>query len=142
MPTIHRESHTDHLTMTQIAWVLAALEGRDGFFIETLTMPVEIGSTINALYGPACGDPPILDAETYEDVRPPRKHLSRLKIDSPKRKTQQITAICGPHDGQPCVVYTIYGGPLAPKEPTDPTLQEKDREESIKFWSQHALASR
>lgn len=38
-----------------------------------------------------------------------------------------------------CVLYTTYGGPAAPKEPTDPTIRPSEVRESDEFWSQHAL---
>lgn len=37
-----------------------------------------------------------------------------------------------------CVLYTAFGGPLAPQEPGDPGC--KDVEASRRFWSEHALA--
>ena len=36
-------------------------------------------------------------------------------------------------------MFTAFYGPLAPKEPTDPTLSDAEREEAVKFWSKHAL---
>ena len=40
----------------------------------------------------------------------------------------------------PCILYTVFGGPIAPKEPDDPTLTDEQRPESIAFWAEHALA--
>jgi hypothetical protein len=40
-----------------------------------------------------------------------------------------------------CILYTAFGGPLTPKEPGDATLSGEERQESFKFWSQHALSA-
>jgi hypothetical protein len=57
---------------------------------------------------------------------------------------RELPWLCWVCDGKkeiahPCMLYTAFGGPLAPKEPGDPTLKDSEREESEKFWSQHAL---
>jgi hypothetical protein len=36
-----------------------------------------------------------------------------------------------------CIVYTMYGGPLAPQEPGDPGCRDVDASKA--FWSEHAL---
>lgn len=41
--------------------------------------------------------------------------------------------------GEVWVVFTAYFGTPAPKEPTDPRLQEAEREGSLAFWKRHAL---
>jgi len=38
------------------------------------------------------------------------------------------------------VLYTAYGGPVAPREPFDRSLDEEAKAESEKFWAEHALA--
>jgi hypothetical protein len=40
-----------------------------------------------------------------------------------------------------CILYTAFGGPLTPKEPGDAALSGEERQESFKFWSQHALSA-
>ena len=37
-----------------------------------------------------------------------------------------------------CIVYTMYGGPLAPQEPDDPACKNVDA--SRAFWAAHALS--
>jgi hypothetical protein len=37
-------------------------------------------------------------------------------------------------------LYTAYGGPEAPQEPTDPNLPAGKREMSETFWKVHALS--
>jgi len=81
------------------------------------------------------------------------------------RATRKVTVIAGPHEeadvcprcagklGAPgacdlcdgygkikyaCILYTAFGGPLAPQEPGDPGC--KDLTASTAFWRDHALA--
>lgn len=54
------------------------------------------------------------------------------------RQVRTVTVIAGPHDGQPCVLFTAFGGPLAPQEPGDPGC--KDPDASRAFWAEHALS--
>lgn len=145
----HPDSHLDHnLTDAQIAYLLERFADRDAFFIETIELPADLGTVPCALYGPTMGDDPIQDSETTLAVRGGRKGPSRL-IDRPLRPTRQITVIAGPHDGQPCVLFTAYGGPAAPREPweleTDPAhcredFTSLDLAQSRAFWAQHALS--
>ena len=54
-----------------------------------------------------------------------------------------MTVVAGPHDGHPCVLYTAYGGPIAPREPWDPALTDTlgiDLAASLTFWREHALS--
>ena len=128
-------SHTDHVNAEIIDMIVEKFKERDGFFIETFE--VKGGSFDCALYGPACGDGPITEARM--EAREGREHLSRV-IDAPTRKTNVLTVIAGPHESEPCVLYTAFGGPLSPKEPNDPFLKEEEREASTAFWKDHALA--
>jgi hypothetical protein len=42
---------------------------------------------------------------------------------------------------EPCVLYTAYGGPQAPREPGDPAIKDfAEQAASEIFWSEHALA--
>lgn len=135
------DSHLDHgLTGPQIAHLLLTFEERDGFFIETLELPAALGALPCALRGPAMGEPPVgSDAPVVYERRGGRAYDSRL-VDWERTTTRLVTVIAGPHEGHPCVLYTAYGGPLAPKEPGDPTLKPEEREASEAFWSEHALA--
>lgn len=131
-------SHVDHVSPEVVDWALNQFADRKGFFIETNQLPSELPELDNALYGPVCGDPPV--EEGYMGQRPGREYQSHL-VARPLRKTRTVTVIAGPHGDEPCVLYTIFGGPLSPKEVNDPTLAEKDREASVKFWKEHALAT-
>lgn len=161
---LHKESHLDHgLTARQLAHVLLMFADRDAFFIETITLPDELGQVPCALFGPIMGDDAIPSLLVEMKPRGDRKYSSRVisKFDpvgtdwirlgtkhlSTKRTVNTLTVIAGPYDGEagilytgePCILYTAFGGPITPKEPNDPTLADDKREESIAFWAEHAL---
>jgi hypothetical protein len=137
---IHKDSHLDHgLSSEQLLYIINKFTGRTGFFIETIQLPTTLGSVDCGLYGPTMGDDPVPAIAVAYAKRVPREYTSRV-IVKPARKTQLVTVIAGPHDNLPCVLYTAFGGPKTPKEPNDPTLKPEEREESIAFWAEHALA--
>lgn len=163
----HKESHLDHgLSGAQVDYIMERFADRQSFFIETLTLPRELGTIPCGLYGPEMGDSPIGDSEVTYEPRGSRAWNSRL-IDLPTRQQHQVTVIAGPHeepcwhcDGSggigewkaripcgtcdhgkvkhACILYTAFGGPLAPQEPGDPGC--KDPEASAAFWREHALS--
>lgn len=163
----HQASHVDHgLSDAQLRYLLDRFAARDSFFIETITLPRELGTVPCGLYGPVMGDPAIGEAEVTYAPRGSRAWKSRL-IDLPARPQHEVTVIAGPHeepcwhcDGSggigsskaripcgtctggkvkhACILYTAFGGPVAPQEPGDPGC--KDPEASTAFWQQHALA--
>ena len=51
-----------------------------------------------------------------------------------------MTVIGGPDGDDPCVLYTAFGGPAAPREPWDPSLDEAGWAASLAFWEAHALS--
>lgn len=137
---LHKDSHLDHgLSSEQLLYIINKFNNRTGFFIETFQLPTTLGGIDCALYGPTMGDDPIPSCDAADVKRPGREYTSRAVV-RPKRRTQLVTVIAGPHDNLPCVLYTTFGGPKSPKEPNDPTLKDEEREESIAFWSEHALA--
>ena len=163
----HKESHLDHaLTDAQVAHVMKLFADRESFFIETITLPPELGTVPCGLYGPLVGDPPIGELEVTYAARGARAWSSRL-VDLPPRQQHEVTVIAGPHEepcwhcdgsggvgewkaripcgtcdhgkvAHACILYTAFGGPTAPQEPGDPGC--KDPEESATFWREHALA--
>ena len=138
MLTQHADSHLDHhLTDAQIAHVLARFADRDGFFIETFELPAELGTVPCGLHGPIMGDPPVPDSEVRYERRGAREHKSRL-VDRPARPVRTVTVIAGPHAGHGCVIFTAFGGPLAPQEPGDVRRQieevEHRRREIVAEW--------
>ena len=133
----HPESHVDHgLTEAQLQYLLGRFADRSGFFIETITLPRELGAVPCGLYGPIMGDPAIREDEVTYERRGTRAWNSRL-IDLLPRQQHEVTVIAGPHE-ETCILYTAFGGPAAPQEPGDPGC--KDPAASAVFWREHALA--
>lgn len=137
---IHPDSHLDHgLTPEQLAWVLTQVEGKREFFRATFTLPEALGTVPCGLVGPATGQAPVAEADVTYVVRPGRQWASRC-VDHALVPTREVTIIGGPHDGREFVLYTVYGGPQAPREPADPSLKtDEDRAISVEFWGQHGL---
>jgi len=134
----HRDSHVDHnLTEEQIRYLFDRFADRNAFFLETLELPAQLGNVPCGLWGPIMGDPPVNETEVLHERRGARAWTSRV-VERPTRPTRTITVIAGPHDNNPCVLYTAFGGPAAPQEPGDPGC--KDPAASAAFWREHALA--
>lgn len=135
---LHTDSHVDHgLTPEQLAWLLERYADRGEFFIDTAELPEHLGTVPCGLHGPAMGDDPIPDVEVSLESRGDREWPSRL-CGRTARQTRQVSVIAGPHEGHPCVLYTAFGGPVAPQEPGDPDC--RDIEASEAFWAEHALS--
>lgn len=136
---IHKDSHVDHgLTQSQIDFLVSLFADRDAFFIETVELPEELGTVACGLHGPAMGDAPIPDNEIFWYKRGNREYTSRM-CHRGMRQVRTVSVIAGPHDGHACVLYTAFGGPVAPQEFNDPTC--KDLLKSQAFWSEHALGT-
>lgn len=134
---ITKDSHLDHgVTTAQLAWLLEQFGDRDGFFIETVDLPTRLGTVPCGLYGPLMGDDPV-GRVAARAPRAPREWPSRL-VHRPLRQVSQVSVIAGPHEGDACVLYTVFGGPVAPQEPGDPKCNDKEASES--FWAEHALS--
>jgi hypothetical protein len=137
------------------------------------------------LSGALCSNKTNANGGAYTKWRGDRKYFSRV-VDRPTRPTRTVTVIGGGHDERveegtpgavkkyladatpvwviphPCILYTAFGGPLAPKEPGDLQAQvnavkadtqmddllkarqlaqlEQKLVESTTFWSEHALS--
>jgi len=135
--------HADHgISQRQMGLVKDVigerLTGLNGFFIQQITIPEEMGPVPCGLYGPAMGDDP--QSPETDGVamlhRPDRDWPDRV-VEKPLRPVDYVQAI-GIIDGEECVLFTVYGGPLAPQNPKDPSCQ--DVEEAIEWWSKHALS--
>lgn len=139
--TISPASHLDHgLSPEAITWLLGQFTDRNEFFIASVELPAQFSEIDCALHGPVVGDNPIEESEVFYQMRKGRGNYSRLCKRAP-RKTRTVTVIAGPNEGDPCVLYTAFGGPLAPKETGDVTIKsESEREASEKFWAEHALS--
>lgn len=116
------DSHLDHgLTPAHLAW-LASLDASGGVVsVMTLTLPDELPALQCALYGPAMGDAPVVEGIILS-MRGERTWWSRT-VALPARETRFVTIVTGSHGDEPCVLYTAYGGPAAPREPGDPLLR-------------------
>lgn len=144
--TISPDSHVDHhLPAETLRYVIATVETEratnlgHGLVIHTVTLPEAIAPVPCALVGPATGHKPVTEDRVRHEARPPREYTSRL-ITHPLVFTREVTVIVGENAGDPAVLYTAFGGPLAPREPGDPTLPEDSCAESEAFWKDHALA--
>jgi len=94
----HRDSHVDHdLTEEQLRYLLDRFANRDAFFIETITLPRDLGTVPCGLYGPLMGDPLIGDDEVHYVQRGERAWASRL-VDLPPREQHEVTVIAGPYE--------------------------------------------
>lgn len=140
--------HADHgLTERQLSYVRTFLNGfaPPHFFILELDIPDEMGSVPNAMMGPASGDPPVEDGpNVYLEARGDRPWEDRMVWGEfrPCSYVQVIGTRGGEinSSGNPCgdiTVFTVYGGPVAPQHPDDPT--NVDPEGARAFWSEHAL---
>ena len=145
-------SHTDHgLLPPHWSWILdvagdhvqeCGTAGGLTPLIRTVELPPGCPDIENGLYGPACGDAPVGDDEVVLERRGDRPWADRL-VARPKRPSRMLTIIAVPEwrgdaAGRRLVVFTAYGGPMAPQNPEDPS--NKDPEGSRRFWAEHALA--
>lgn len=122
-------------------WIERQFGDRQAFFIETVELPSHLGAIWCELHGPIVGEPPVTEDEVIYEARPGRAYVSRICRRAPFRQSL-LTVIAGPHKGEPCVLYTAFGGPASPREVSDPTLPEADRAASVAFWAVHALGKR
>ena len=142
MLVITHESHLDHAISTkQLDWILESFKNASGFSLTTLELPQEMGTVPCGLHGPAMGDVPVPEREVFYKTRGSRTTKSRM-CSRLVRQTRMLTVIVGPDEaGHDCVLYTTYGGPQAPREPSDPGIKtDSERKEAEDFWSEHALS--
>jgi len=146
MLNINSLSHLDHnLTLGHVRFILERFGDRSEFFIATVSLPPELTDLPCGLRGPAVGGDPVPDAHVVMEPRPGRVYPSRILLPAfmPEHlwnlTSRLLTVIAGPHEGLTCLLFTAFGGPLAPKEPGDPSLSESEREASVAFWRVHAL---
>jgi hypothetical protein len=147
---ITSDSHLDHgLTLAHVEWLKSYFAERSAFFIETVEIPDDLPPVPCALFGPEMGDERIFEADVTYVVRGGRRCCSRVLkffvrtelFGSLPRTTRKLTIVAGPHGDEPCVLYTSYGGPQAPREPGDPTIGSwEEIEKSRAFWQAHALS--
>ena len=80
----------------------------------------------------------IPEEECRMEIRGGRKGPSRMTSRDP-RPTRTLTVIGGPYEGE-TILYTAFGGPVAPREPFEFEYGTEDYKASVAFWSQHALS--
>jgi hypothetical protein len=137
---ITSESHLDHnLSPAHVAWLQELFADMDAFFIATATIPDHLGEVECGLYGPSMGDAAVVEEDVTYAIRGKRKCASRV-VARPVRMTRTLTIVAGPSGDKPCVLYTSYGGPQAPREPGDTSISNwEDVTASRAFWAVHAL---
>lgn len=135
----HLESHVDHVSADVLAYVLDKFGDCTSKFTVTFKLP-EVLKVECGLYGPIMGDAPLTEADVFYGNRGERITKSRL-CNRPKRPTNLCTVIAGPYDGEDCVLFTVFGGPLTPRETDEPGLSDVDKAISSSFWSLHALSA-
>lgn len=130
------QSHIDHnLSPEQLAWVLSQEAPAGEVKVQTLVLPLDLGTVPCDLHGPAMGDEPVPEDVVIYRVRGERKGPSRL-VAGKARQTRKVTIISGPEEADACVLYTAFGGPSSPRE-----LFEDDGPEATAFWAEHALTA-
>ena len=134
--------HADHgISPEQMEWIKAQIKAADPktFFVQEIQIPGELGMVRNAMYGPAAGDPAVPESEVSYRPRGDRPWSDRV-VSWPTRPVNYVQAIGMPDQDNPnkIVLFTVYGGPLAPQHPDDPGC--RDVPAAKKFWSQHALS--
>lgn len=118
-----------------INWILEQVGEQEEFGIQELTLPGWLPDVTSDLHSGVGVD------EIVWAKRPNRQELSRCVRREPV-PSRQVVVIWGP-SGIPgdLVVYTIYGGELAPREPWDESLKtDAEKAESKEFWATHALS--
>ncbi len=143
---ITAHSHLDHfLEMSHLELIFLRFDDHHGFLATTIPMSDEWLGLPCGLYGPAMGDDPVSDAEVRMVVRGKRRYASRILRGGQLRRSDLLTVIAAPmiygdeHSDDHLELITAFGGPLAPREPGDPSLPPDERAASELFWSQHAL---
>lgn len=134
--------HADHgINPEQMAYIQSAIAADTprGFFIKEIRIPANLGTVPSAIYGPAAGDAPVPESQVFYRPRGDRPWADRV-VSWPTRPVDYVQAIGMPDQNDPnkIVLFTVYGGPLAPQHPDDPN--NRDLAASKKFWSEHALS--
>ena len=130
------------LTFAQIQHVKELYKDREEEFIETITMPINLGLVYCCLHGPLVGELPVREDEVvYKELSKSAGGMSRL-CTRPPTDSAMITVLAGKDGKGRCICSKLYGGPKRPPEPFEPCVQGDPRleDESRVFWAQHALS--
>jgi hypothetical protein len=134
--------HSDHgIVPEAMGWIKQKLPdvvpAGTPFFIRELTLPDNLPPARNALYGPASGDAPVPEEAVTLRPRGDRPWSDRT-VPWPTRLTRRVQVIGARKEDGNFVLYTVYGGPLAPQNPDDPGCADKASAQA--FWAEHALS--
>lgn len=135
------KSHTDHsIPQSVLDHLVARFANEEADFKETIELPEGVLLPCG-LYGPGMGDGAISRDDVFLICRDNRDGLTPL-IKRPMRQSNKLFLVAGPLDDDPCVLYTCYAGPEAPREPWDKSIKDDPGEKLVSktFWSTHALA--
>ena len=129
-------SHLDHGLSERLVKIIAEkYADRQAFFIDTFEIPSDHPTLPCALIE---GVP---EFDCFYRQRKGRSTWSRL-CRRPPSWSSVVTVVGGPSGDEPCVLYTAYGGKLAPREPGDPGIKtSEEAAESFRFWWNHALSA-
>lgn len=139
--------HSDHIGQEHLVDIDRALEDWDGesFIATTVKISADAPRLLSSLYGPKCGDEPVLDDDPRVrfEARNGRPTVSKV-IEGPgiaPRAVDTMVVIAGPSEEYGPCVYTAYGGDfVTPREVSDPYLTCPVETKAVKlFWSEHAL---
>lgn len=132
--------HADHgITDAQMQHVQAQLADTTGFFIRQVSIPAELGSVPCGLYGPSMGDGAVPRDAVKMLKRSDDRPADPILVGFKTRPVDHVQAI-GIAEGDEVKLFTVYGGPLAPRNPNDPSIEtDEERAEAKAFWDAHAL---
>lgn len=147
---ITTKSHVDHgLRSQHIDFIGEAFGHRTGFFIETVELPHGIAPLPCSLVGPLTGFKAVDATEVEFRRRGDRIVPSRMMTGAAAwarglhliPTSRKLTVIGGiDAESGDCILFTAYGGPLAPREVGDPNITHvDDLVKSFHFWLEHAL---
>lgn len=144
---VSKDSHLDHnVSVAHLSMIFREMGNCDKFEIRTFDLEYHMRLTCE-IKGPVVGNPPVREDQVTYCQRGDRAGKSRVVNDDSllvPTFSDKMTVIVGPDESVGSgnvVLYTVYGGPLAPREPWDPTIQDDPAllAESKAFWAEHAL---
>jgi len=137
--------HTDHgISDDQWGFIRGYLEEMDpdALFVQQVTIPPNLGTVECGLHGPAMGDVAVSRDEITMLKRGDADDQFRWPdpiVERPTRSVDYVQIIGIRAEEDLILVFTVYGGPLAPQNPLDPN--NPDVPGSEKFWGEHALSA-
>ena len=138
--------HGDHgIAPEQWAYIEGELEKDPptSFFIREIQLPAEVGQAVCGIHGPSMGDAPVSREEVTTELRGEPGTPNRWPdpiVERPSRRVPYVQVIGNITPEGGLVIYTCYGGPLAPRNPLDPNQDEASAKAAAEFWAVHALS--